>query len=353
MVLSLAWSSPPSLDDLCAEWQNVDVLLATPPLSSPLGQCLAGHDVLSVGALSFPPFVVGTSALHIEADSWLKDPQRPDHGEPNFPDSNTGYSGQVYVAGKPVMATQSRWCPHRLERIGNADVPGSSSQASSQVSVSSTVVLDQLERAVYLEVTLALPSSEPPMTLDFAIDLQAIPRLFNGSEDWAFGHATALQNQTDEFTVKPLGHSAVSIIDQITSAVAVCHLTVRPGAITLKPSVAGSNTRLVGGRASFRTHLDHSHPITVGVVIAVAATVEIAAASAAVKAEAFATSTDAAQENWRARWQAAFTPDNKHYTGHLPTLQTADSAMTKVYYSSVLSLLCLEKNVTGKSFPYL
>ena len=45
---------------------------------------------------------------------------------------------------------------------------------------------------------------------------------------------------------------------------------------------------------------------------------------------------------WEERWQATFTPGNKHFSGHLPTLLTSDAKIRRVYYEGVLAsqLLC-------------
>jgi hypothetical protein len=48
----------------------------------------------------------------------------------------------------------------------------------------------------------------------------------------------------------------------------------------------------------------------------------------------------AAREN---RWADAFTPGNKHFSGHLPVLKTDDAALRRNYYMGVSSLLAVER----------
>ena len=64
--------------------------------------------------------------------------------------------------------------------------------------------------------------------------------------------------------------------------------------------------------------------------------------------DTFSKAVSAAQSAWEDRWQAAFTPGNGHYSGHLPTLQANDEAaddVARVYYLSVLSFLSCEKTI--------
>jgi len=46
---------------------------------------------------------------------------------------------------------------------------------------------------------------------------------------------------------------------------------------------------------------------------------------------------------WAQRWQDAFTPGNKHFSGNLPTLVTSDEKISDIYYRSILTLLVLHR----------
>ena len=50
---------------------------------------------------------------------------------------------------------------------------------------------------------------------------------------------------------------------------------------------------------------------------------------------------DRAKRVWEARWNAAFTPDNRFFSGNAPVLMTDDGAIHEIYYRSVLTLLVL------------
>ncbi len=48
-----------------------------------------------------------------------------------------------------------------------------------------------------------------------------------------------------------------------------------------------------------------------------------------------------AKQVWEERWNAAFTPGNKFFSGNAPLLVTGDAAVREIYYRSVLTLLVL------------
>ena len=56
-----------------------------------------------------------------------------------------------------------------------------------------------------------------------------------------------------------------------------------------------------------------------------------------------------ARERWEQRWQDAFTPNNGHFSGHLPVLETEDRAIRNIYYRSALTLLVLHRTNLAQS----
>ena len=55
-----------------------------------------------------------------------------------------------------------------------------------------------------------------------------------------------------------------------------------------------------------------------------------------------------AKSRWAQRWSDAFTPGNKHFSGHLPVLVTSDAKLREIYYRSVLTLLVLHRTNLAK-----
>jgi hypothetical protein len=57
--------------------------------------------------------------------------------------------------------------------------------------------------------------------------------------------------------------------------------------------------------------------------------------------------------NWQQRWNDAFTPGNRHFSGNLPVLATNDPALMRNYYMGALTILILERTqfpVTPRAF---
>lgn len=51
----------------------------------------------------------------------------------------------------------------------------------------------------------------------------------------------------------------------------------------------------------------------------------------------------ATADRWRARWREMFTPENDHFSGNAPILETGDTAVARLYYASLLTLLVLHR----------
>jgi hypothetical protein len=67
--------------------------------------------------------------------------------------------------------------------------------------------------------------------------------------------------------------------------------------------------------------------------------------------ENFSVTWEQAKERWQRRFEAAFVPGNDHFSGHLPTLLTSDAKIRRLYYTSILSLICLERTGLNSQFP--
>jgi hypothetical protein len=70
-------------------------------------------------------------------------------------------------------------------------------------------------------------------------------------------------------------------------------------------------------------------------------------------AAGFNTYFDGCKTNWENRWADAFTPGNKHFSGHLPILKSNDAALMRNYYVGIWTMLALERTqfpVSKRSF---
>lgn len=51
----------------------------------------------------------------------------------------------------------------------------------------------------------------------------------------------------------------------------------------------------------------------------------------------------AARDAWTGLWRSAFTPGNDRFSGHLPVVESEDGFLERLYYTGVLTLLCLRR----------
>lgn len=344
-------SSPPSLAALCANWQAATDIEMTAPLSSLLGNALAGRDILSVGAISFPPFVGGTASYSYEQPPF-QDPLRPTHGEPGLPDAMTGWSGRLLIDGKPVMADKSRWCADKVDRATLLLGPPG---LYVHTSVSLAATSDGLKnsRGILFEITIdevsgASRAAARASPTNVSVEMQGIVRKFIDKTLWKFGHPTTLRNETSQFAVSGHGTSGVSVADTRSPAATAFMFTQAADSLVLStPTSAGPQT-LVGGRADF---LVAAFPFKVGLALAIDESEALALAEAQRLSRGMAASVEAASALWRARWRDAFTPGNRRYSGHLPTM-SGDRDVGRIYYNSVLSFLSIERRVVDPSVAW-
>jgi hypothetical protein len=234
---------PPPLDDLCGEWQVREtgfgydsVGRVGPPLASLRGSGLASSaNVLPIGALTFPPYVVGTSSYHVEGPP-LTDPQRPGHGEPGFPDPLTGYTGRLAINGTLVAPDRSRWCAHKVERAAAVVVGGV------ELLVLTTVSLAAESRAVFFGVEISAAAAGRSgngfddnggggdgslMTFEVTLEMQGVVRMYNRSTDWQFGHNTTFANETS-VDVAPGGDGGDFVVSALPGGLGVAVADARP-----------------------------------------------------------------------------------------------------------------------------
>jgi len=70
-------------------------------------------------------------------------------------------------------------------------------------------------------------------------------------------------------------------------------------------------------------------------------------------AKSFNSYFDNCKTTWENRWADAFTPCNKHFSGHLPILKSNDAALVRNYYVGAWTMLALERTqfpVSNRSF---
>jgi hypothetical protein len=368
-MLAVALAAVPSLDEMCGEWQSAGEIDATAPLSSLAGSCIAGRDVLSVGACVFPPFTMFTNSYQYMAPPY-EDPLRPGHGEPGLPDPYTGWSGRLLLDGAPVLAERSRWCAHRVEREAEA----AGVRVRTSVSLAAAAGGGGSARAVLFNILLtplhksgqaAHPRAHRPsapasaaasLSTRVSLELQGLGRAFPNRSAWTFAHPTVLQNETGQFEVAALPARAGVLVRDTRSAAGVALVASRAAeTLTLGAPAAGSARTLIGGRAEYGQPWVRSSS---SFELALALTIGGEAKEAQAEAErlagsdaGFAAAVSAASALWEARWQDAFAVGNARYSGHWPSV-AGDADVCRLYHLSALSMLAVERRVVDPSVAW-
>jgi hypothetical protein len=94
-----------------------------------------------------------------------------------------------------------------------------------------------------------------------------------------------------------------------------------------------------GARAEWALRLDAHQTASIGIVCAYGDDELTVAATAAHAASDFGAALTSSEAGYRDLWEAMFTPGNPHFSGHLPTLTSADEGISRSYYMAALLAL--------------
>jgi hypothetical protein len=106
-----------------------------------------------------------------------------------------------------------------------------------------------------------------------------------------------------------------------------------------------------GARATWTLSLDPRQTVTIGVVCAYGSDALDVAAVAARAAQNFPCTLASSERGYRDLWHSMFTPGNRHFSGHLPTLRAADPGIAKSYYMAALLALYMRNTRISASEP--
>lgn len=289
-----ALPSPASLDGLGGSVQPCATLEHMPALANLHGSVAAGRNVLSVTAATFPPLSQGGEALALS------------------------------VNGAPVAAKTSQWRAHEIRREGAAGV----------LRVSTTTRMADSEAGFLLTFTVENPA-DSAVDVTVELDTRTLVRRYDTTWEWATPRPPESGGDHD-------GVEANGVFlwqDRNSPAVTAVATTPPPASIgdmgmyqweeTMAPGMCLHGRVAValgndGGEVSERVRLWLNE---------------------------FNDQLEAARTGWEARFKDAFTPGNGRYSGFLPTLNTEDWALHRVYYGSVLSWLCMERTGLSEKYP--
>ncbi|WP_165223567.1 hypothetical protein [Aquisphaera insulae] len=215
------------------------------------------------------------------------------------PASQGGTAASVLLDGRPIPASESRWLPYEVRR--RTVVEGVAMESALRMAFERPGVLIRLT----MENT-----GKAPRTLKIALDPTCRVRSYEPERwrTWA--------------TPRPGEGEAAGPTRASFASVQPPEGDPPRWTITLAP----------GGRSVLE------------LVVSVAADPGLARRWAA----DFDATFEAAKARWEDRWRAAFRPGNDHFSGHLPTLVTADPRIRRVYYHGALVPLLMCRT----TFPF-
>jgi hypothetical protein len=106
-----------------------------------------------------------------------------------------------------------------------------------------------------------------------------------------------------------------------------------------------------GARATWAVRVEARRSATIGVVCAYGRDELEVAAAAGRTAQDFSGTFASSELGYRDLWRSMFTPGNRHFSGHLPTLRTANAGLAKSYYMAALLALYLRNTRVSASEP--
>lgn len=285
-------SGVPKASELSGDWMSFADLHTLPSVNSPMGGCQVGANLLSIEALTFPPFSQG------------------------------GGTGSLSINGSPIDAASFRWLPHEVLR--RAVMPGTDLHCETAVRLchDCPVVLFSLQlhnaggrnQDAHVQITLDAWIRNEPGVWSW----------------WVPRPAVAADFDFDTIADPP----TVNIKDTRSAAAASFAFFGPPGQI---------NRTMHSATAHWRLKVPAGQRVHIGLVLAVAQTPAQSAQMATRRSAAFESSFAAVQSDWQRQFDSAFTPGNKLFSGNLPVLHTADEDIRRIYYMSVASLLTLHR----------
>jgi len=288
---ALGFNLIPTADELAGQWMSFGNIHTLPALASTRGACQVGPDMLSIEALTFPPYCQG------------------------------GSTGRLTIDGQPVNAAEFRWFPHQIQRRAVSWLGG--------IECKSTVRISSRGRIILFRLAIRNPS---PRTHEISLDCPLQGMIRRVEDGWAW-FIPRPENASDFEASAMDGGSMIQINDRLSDALTVFAFCGRkPDAILIKAH---------DGSAHWKMRLSPHGSLNIEMLLCVGNRHEPVAHIARRTAANFDTAFEACRTDWQDLFTAAFEPGNKIFSGHLPILDTPDPAIRRIYYSSVASLLVM------------
>jgi hypothetical protein len=294
-------------------------MIAPPGLTNHLGTVRVDHDLTSVSAVQFPPVSQGLATTAVA-----------------FVD------GRIFKSyGVPVT---HEWRPDRVVR--RATLPG--------LELETITVAVPGRTAVAIDVRVRNTGADD-RSVELMLSLAA--RVVAGSEAWNAAYSPDARNEAsvegDRLVFVDAAASAWSV--QGVDMPATARLSgVAPTSEAFSVGVGGMGR---GGDVTVVLDVAAGAEARFGYVNAVGTSRDDAFAVFDAVAADVEGAVAASEQYWNAQLEAAVTPGNGEYSGHLPVLETTSEALRRLYWWGILGVIYMRRdyvgNVLGRSYDTL
>jgi hypothetical protein len=291
---------PPDLDELAGEWIAGSIIEGLPAVSNFHGSVQSSRNIVGIESFTVPPLAQGSELASLTLD------------------------------GENLLAQDFRWYPYQvLRRTRSADLE---IVATVRMPFESSGILFSVE---------ATNLGKRVRTATLAVNLHSAIRHY--PEKWTWDTPRPRKEDLSGFSTREVrAESGRIFLNQDSRSNAVVAF-----AFLHEPENISDDKRSVG----WSPPIGQGEAFRLEFVMAAGTDLDSTLKRVSTWKEKFRETWEAAGDLWRQRFQEAFTPGNRHFSGNLPTLVTDDAKVRRMYYASVLSLLCLERTNFGPRFP--
>ena len=300
----------PTLSELSADWVDAVPLRDTPTVSNFWGNVGLRHDMASLDAMTLTPY------------------------NGNLLRSN------LSVDGAAVRINQTRWSACEATRRTD---PAAGARGAR---VLSAVRLPFEQRAVIQRWSIQPAAGSGSAGREHTARLALDGPIFSHCTGCGWGVDLPTNRSLFEFGLRDWQGGTVMTVESLGPGPAAVAMVVwSAGAATPARVHLGPDSTFVVDSTFHVSEASPEH--TLYMAFAVAASSEDAVASVTRIAAEVDSEWALACSLWERRWQQAFTPDNGHFSGHLPALTTDDEGLDRIYYFGALMLIALERTNLG------
>ncbi|MFK2113180.1 hypothetical protein ACIXIO_07550 [Bacteroides fragilis] len=301
----------PTLDELAGDWIDVSTLRNFPALTNFIGGLQSTQNITAFQQFTTPPFAQAENARV----DWARDLT----SERLICDTMPSWSCELRLNGTSILASMSKWLPYEIERKTEIN----------NIVIHSALRMPFEQEGVLLQIILENRSMTQQ---DVPLSMVTYGRVrCYASNEWATWGLERLND--NNFVVEQLFDGKEIVITDQSSPTAVAYSFVNlPNRVVLDGD---------RGEVYWNIRLAPGEKTKIDLVYAVENQKERAIAKARRWSSDFDKQFKQAKDLWEERWQAAFIPGNKYFSGHYPTLETDDPKISQVYYKGALMPLLL------------